>query len=81
MGVSHVSSRKRGELEKYSVTLTLFLPAFCPLLTISLLSEEPLGSGGSRPSDKWEGGRHPDSEVRGGGGAQKKRFSAPNILV
>ena len=60
VGVSHVLFRKKGKLERYSLTLTLFLPAFCPLLTISLLSEEPLGKGGSRPSDKW-GGRHPDS--------------------
>ena len=64
VGVSHVWSRKKGKVERYSLTLTLFLPAFCPLLTISLLSEEPLGNGGTRPSDKWEGGRHPDSGGR-----------------
>ena len=55
VGVSHVWFRKKRKLERYSLTLTLFLPAFCPLLTISLLSEEPLGNGGSRPSDKGGG--------------------------
>ena len=70
--------RKKGKLERYSLTLTLFLPAFCPLLTISLLSEEPLGNGGFRPSDKWERGRHPDSEIRRGwGGDLKKKVFRP----
>lgn len=77
VGVSHVWFRKKGKVERYSLTLTLFLPAFCPLLTISLLSEEPLGNGWSRPSGKG-GGRHPDSEIRGAvSKTQKIIFSAP----
>ena len=43
VGECHVWSRKKGKLERCSLTLALSLPAFCPLLTISLLSEEPLG--------------------------------------
>ena len=43
MGISHVLSRKNGKQEKCSLTLAYFLPAFCPLLIISILSEEPLG--------------------------------------
>ena len=40
-------------------------------------------SGGSRPSDKGEGGEggHPDPEIRGGGVVFKKCFSALRVSV
>ena len=38
------------------------------------------GIGGSRPSDKWGGGRgagHPDTEIRGEGARSQKNFCRP----
>ena len=42
--------------------------------------ETSLSSGGSRPSDKGEGG-HPDPEIKGGGAVLKAFFSALGALV